>query len=64
LYSATDVLVPPADVRGWAAARAAAGCPPPKLTLFEAPHVELLRHQPAQYDAAVGDWLAAALQDG
>ena len=65
LYSATDVLVPPQDVRDWAAARAAAGCPPPKLTLFDdAPHVELLRYQPAQYDAAVGDWLAAALQDG
>ena len=62
LYSATDVLVPPQDVQDWSKARAAASCPPPQLTLFQdAPHVELLRREPAQYDAAVGRWLDDAL---
>lgn len=62
LYSAADVLVPPQDVQDWSSARAAAGCPPPQLTLFQdAPHVELLRREPGQYDAAVGRWLDEAL---
>jgi hypothetical protein len=64
LYSADDVLVPPCDVERWAAARAAAGAPPPTLRVFhDAPHVELLRRYPEEYDAAVGEWLVRALAD-